>query len=96
MSSPLDDYDLIIQTTPSGVFDEYVEATTRASGILLEALYKPWPTRLVSRYEQLGGKVISGKELLVEQALYQIELFTGTKFDFKQMRSELLSVVSLD
>ena len=96
MSSPLDDYDLIIQTTPSGVFDEYADATMRASGILLEALYKPWPTRLVSRYEQLGGKVISGKELLVEQALYQIELFTGTKFDFKQMRSELLSVVSLD
>ena len=96
MSSSLDCYDLIIQTTPSGVFDEYVDGTTRASGILLEALYKPWPTKLVSRYEQLGGKIIPGKELLVEQALYQIELFSGKSFDFKRMRSELLSVVSLD
>jgi shikimate dehydrogenase len=96
MSSALDGYDLIIQTTPAGVFDEYVGATTRASGILLEALYIPWPTRLVAHYEQLGGRIISGKQLLVEQALYQIELFSGKSFDFNIMRSELLSVVSLD
>ena len=96
MSSSLDSYDLIIQTTPSGVFDQYVDGTVRAPGILLEALYKPWPTKLVAHYEKLGGRVISGKELLVEQALYQIELFSGKSFDFKKMRSELLSVISID
>ena len=94
MASALDEYDLIIQTTPTGVFDQYVDQTKRANGILLEALYKPWPTKLVDHYEKLGGKVISGKELLVEQALYQIKLFSGEKFDLSDMRSELLSVIS--
>ena len=96
MSKALDDYDLIIQTTPSGVFDEQVSNTARANGTLLEAIYKPWPTKLVERYAELGGKVISGKELLVEQALYQIELFSSTKFDFAKMRADLLSLIALD
>jgi shikimate dehydrogenase len=96
MSEPLDKYDLVIQTTPSNVFDEYVLNTTRANGVLLEALYKPWPSKLVERYEGLGGKIISGKELLVEQALHQIELFSGSKFDMADMRMNLLALIALD
>jgi shikimate dehydrogenase len=96
MSEPLDNYDLIIQTTPSNVFDQYALNTKRANGVLLEALYKPWPTKLVERYEGLGGRIISGKELLVEQALHQIELFSGNKFDFSEMRLNLLALIALD
>ena len=96
MSEPLDNYDLIIQTTPSNVFDQYAVNTVRANGVLLEALYKPWPTELVQRYEGLGGRIISGKELLVEQALHQIELFSGSKFDFAEMRLNLLALIALD
>ena len=96
MSEPLDNYDLIIQTTPSNVFDQYAMNTERANGVLLEALYKPWPTKLVERYEGLGGRIISGKELLVEQALHQIELFSVSKFDFAEMRLNLLALIALD
>ena len=96
ISEPLDNYDLIIQTTPSNVFDQYAVNTGRANGVLLEALYKPWPTELVQRYERLGGRIISGKELLVEQALHQIELFSGSKFDFADMRLNLLALIALD
>jgi shikimate dehydrogenase len=92
----LDPYDFVIQTTPAGVFDDYVENVKRANGVLLEALYKPWPTKFAQHYEALGGKVISGKELLVEQALYQIELFSGRKFNFDEMRLNLLDSISLD
>lgn len=96
MTHDLNQYDLIIQTTPAGVFDDYVSNTTRAKGTLLEALYKPSPTNLAKRYKELGGEVITGKELLVEQALFQIELFTGQKFDFTEMRSALLAVIAQD
>lgn len=96
MSAGLDPYDFIIQTTPTGVFDDYVENVKRANGVLLEALYKPWPTKFAHHYETLGGMVISGKELLVEQALYQIELFSGSKFSFEEMRLNLLDFISRD
>jgi len=96
MSAPLNGYDLIIQTTPTGVFDEYVKNTEEVTGTLLEALYKPWPTKLSEHFNGLGGKVISGKELLVEQALFQIELFAEKSFDFSSMRKELLSHILND
>jgi len=96
LADPLDSYDLIIQTTPAGSFDDYVLNTKRTSGILLEAIYKPWPTQLVKHFEELGGRVISGKELLVEQALFQIEIFSGVKFDVSEMRSALLSLIAAD
>jgi shikimate dehydrogenase len=96
LAHSLDDYDLIIQTTPAGSFDDYVLNTKRTTGVLLEAIYKPWPTKLVKHFEELGGRVISGKELLVEQALFQIEIFSGVKFDVTEMRSALLSLIASD
>ena len=96
MGTSLDSYDLIIQTTPSGAFDQYATNLNSTTGVLLECLYKPWPTPLASRFADLGGTVISGKELLVEQALFQIELFTQMKIDFAQMRQALLAHISSD
>jgi shikimate dehydrogenase len=96
MVTSLDSYDLIIQTTPSGAFDQYAASLNSATGKLLECLYKPWPTPLAARFAELGGTVISGKELLVEQALFQIELFTQMKFDFGKMRQALLAHISSD
>lgn len=96
MTHALNDYDLIVQTTPAGIFDEYVSNTVVAKGTLLEALYKPSPTSLARRYKELGGEVISGKELLVEQALFQIQLFTGQELDFAEMRKALLSAIADD
>ena len=96
MDSSLESYDLVIQTTPAQAFDPYADNLTSTSGTLVECLYKPWPTKLVARFIESGGTVISGKQLLVEQALFQIELFTNQKFDFAQMRQELLSHIALD
>jgi len=96
MATSLDSYDLIIQTTPSGVYDQYAANLKSTTGMLLECLYKPWPTPLATRFAELGGTVISGKELLVEQALFQIELFTQMKFDFTKMRQALLAHISSD
>ena len=96
MGTSLDSYDLIIQTTPSGAFDQYAANLNNTSGSVLECLYKPWPTPLASRFAELGGTVISGKDLLVEQALFQIELFTQMKIDFAQMRQALLAHISSD
>ncbi len=96
MSAALDSYDLIIQTTPSGAFDQYVTKLNSAPGKLIECLYKPWPTPLALRFAEYGGTVTSGKELLVEQALFQIELFTEMNFDFGKMRQALLEHIAFD
>ena len=96
MSAPIDSYDLVIQTTPAGAYDSFAEQVTNPAGTLIEALYKPFPTPLVTKFLDKSREVISGKELLVEQALFQIELFTGAKVDFNQMRTALLAEIAQD
>ncbi|MFY7813172.1 MAG: hypothetical protein ACOVQZ_04905, partial [Candidatus Nanopelagicaceae bacterium] len=46
----------------------------RRVDVVIDALYHPWPTLLS---ESQSGRYISGKDLLVAQALRQIELFSG-------------------
>ncbi|MGA1158846.1 MAG: hypothetical protein ACO3UT_03450 [Candidatus Nanopelagicaceae bacterium] len=47
---------------------------TRPVNLLIDALYYPWPT-LLSKTQD--SNYLSGKDLLVAQALRQIELFSG-------------------
>jgi shikimate dehydrogenase len=68
---------LVISTTPQGANDFLGELNFDAPGLLFEALYDPWPTKLASAWERAGGRVIGGLELLVGQAIEQIKLFIG-------------------
>lgn len=58
--------------------------------VIIDALYHPWPTLLSGSARDL---FLSGKDLLVAQALRQIELFTGADLArgefFKELRAAL-------
>lgn len=92
MTHNIADYELVIATVPAGASDSLEIAGGSVNGVFLEALYRPWPTKLAASWQSAGGSLISGLDLLVEQALFQIELFSGTKFDFEEMRRQLLQV----
>lgn len=66
---------LIIATTPSGATDHLIP--TQTAGVLFESLYSPWPTKLLGRWQDAGGKYIDGLDLLVEQGIGQIELMAA-------------------
>ena len=82
--------DLIISTLPSGALDPYAEKLKGGEGIFFDVLYNPWPTKASSVWL---GKIISGHELLVEQAMYQITLMTGVDFNYHLMRGKLLAAI---
>jgi shikimate dehydrogenase len=88
--SDIQDRDLIISTTPAGATDGLSIISSKAD--FFEVIYHPWPTELAKRYQNLGRQVIGGLALLVEQAIFQIQYFSGVKFDHDQMRQELLKV----
>ena len=75
------DLPLVINTTPAGAADELAETVGKEKpiGTLFDVLYHPWPTRLAAAWEQAGGGVMGGLELLIHQAALQVELMTGTK-----------------
>lgn len=68
---------LIIATTPAGATDGLVEVVPRSPGTLFDVLYEPWPTGLASAWGSRGGAVVGGLDLLVHQAVLQVEQMTG-------------------
>ncbi|MET9969033.1 shikimate dehydrogenase [Streptomyces sp. NPDC006356] len=68
---------LVIATTPAGTTDALAAAVPERPGTLFDVLYDPWPTALAARWSMYGGAVVSGLDLLVHQAVLQVEQMTG-------------------
>jgi len=76
----LPEADLMINATPAGAADGYSEKLPAlAQGVFFEALYYPWPTKMLSKWRALGGLGIDGLDLLVHQGIDQVELMTGKR-----------------
>ncbi|MET7292595.1 shikimate dehydrogenase [Streptomyces griseoloalbus] len=68
---------LVVSTTPAGVTDTLARAVPERPAALFDVLYDPWPTVLAARWSAYGGAVVSGLDLLVHQAVLQVEQMTG-------------------
>jgi shikimate dehydrogenase len=70
---------LVIATTPAGTTDALSSAVPERPATLFDVLYDPWPTELAARWSAYGGAVVSGLDLLVHQAVLQVEQMTGRR-----------------
>ncbi len=68
---------LVVNTTPAGAADELAASVAKPVGTLFDVIYHPWPTRLAAAWQQAGGTVFGGLDLLIHQAALQVELMTG-------------------
>ncbi|MGI9163805.1 MAG: shikimate dehydrogenase [Mycobacterium sp.] len=80
--------DVLVSTIPADA------AAGHASGfasvpVLLDAIYDPWPTPLASAVTAAGGEVISGLQMLLNQAFSQVEQFTGRPAPRREMTAAL-------
>ncbi|MEY9927710.1 shikimate dehydrogenase [Catenulispora sp. GP43] len=69
--------ELVISTTPAGATDGLAASVPASPGTLFDVLYHPWPTPLAAAWADRGGAVLGGLDLLVHQAVLQVELMTG-------------------
>jgi len=68
---------LTVATTPAGTTDALAAAVPDRPGTLFDVLYEPWPTALAAAWSDRGGAVVGGLDLLVHQAVLQVERMTG-------------------
>ncbi|MGW2130910.1 shikimate dehydrogenase [Streptomyces coelicoflavus] len=68
---------LVVATTPAGATDALATAVPERPATLFDVLYDPWPTALAARWSAYGGAVVSGLDLLLHQAVLQVEQMTG-------------------
>lgn len=73
----LPESDLLISTVTAGAADSVAQLAADTQCTIFDAIYHPWPTEL-GRAGLAGGRtVFSGLDMLVGQALTQVELMTG-------------------
>ncbi|MCX6418778.1 MAG: shikimate dehydrogenase [Actinobacteria bacterium] len=78
------DRPVVMNTAPAEVAGQL--APPQEAGFLFDAIYYPWPTPLASNW---AGEVLSGLDLLVHQALGQVELMTGATVPIAVLRAAL-------
>ncbi|MFX0576566.1 shikimate dehydrogenase [Nocardia nepalensis] len=66
----------VVSTIPAEAAAVVAEAVA-AAPVVLDAIYNPWPTPLAVAVARAGHTVVSGLEMLLNQAYGQVEQFTG-------------------
>jgi shikimate dehydrogenase len=87
-------YDLVINATPAGASDELANFVQKnLESTLFDVNYKPWPSLLAQRWEDSGGKVINGLELLLFQGIEALEIVLNRKLDRLVLANHLRGVL---
>jgi shikimate dehydrogenase len=88
--------DVVINTTSCGMYPLQVNdlpfpARNLIRGmVVMDVVYTPLNTRLLSIAREKGCKIIDGLSMFVAQAAAQFELWTGLKPDTQAMRDAVL------
>ncbi|MEV6066398.1 shikimate dehydrogenase [Nocardia sp. NPDC052001] len=82
------DIDAVVSTVPAAGAEPIAEAVAHAP-VVLDAIYNPWPTPLAAAVTRAGHTVVSGLEMLLNQAYGQVEQFTGQPAPRAEMAAAL-------
>lgn len=85
----LSSFALVVNTTPGDSASIFVGQINTTDAIFFEVLYNPWPTTLLSKFRQKGNLAIDGLDLLIHQAISQVQLFSGHIVDRGSMAQQL-------
>jgi shikimate dehydrogenase len=83
-----------VNTTPAGAADLLADSLFSGDcNLLFDVIYKPWPTVLGARWEDSGGTVINGIELLLYQGIQQLELALDRSLNESELASHLRPIL---
>lgn len=68
--------DVVVSTLPGHAEHDVRVPDTVADVPLLDVAYDPWPTALGAAWRAAGGRLLHGLDMLIEQAVLQVRVFT--------------------
>lgn len=74
----VDGADVVAWTLPNGVaLDRELPADARRESVALDVTYDPWPGPLAAQWLAVCGRVASGRDMLLHQAVRQVRFFVS-------------------
>lgn len=89
LDEPGEPGDVLVSTIPAAAQTPALVALAERAGVVFEVVYDPWPTPLAATARRHGRPLVSGVDLLVHQAAFQVELMTGLPAPLAAMRAAL-------
>jgi shikimate dehydrogenase len=87
--------DAVVSTIPSAAVAALTDGLTAGRAPLgcavLDVVYDPYPSALLTAVAARGGRTASGLEMLLHQAVAQVELMTGRRPDEEPMRAAMMA-----
>jgi shikimate dehydrogenase len=77
--------EVLVSTIPAGAQEPDLVRRCADMPVVFEVLYDPWPTPLAAA--AADRVLVSGLDLLVHQAAYQFEVYTGSPAPLAEMRA---------
>ena len=105
LADVMGDAPVVISTLPANALPVHVlpwnaptgrvleQRSANTGHVLLDVVYTGWPTPLARAFQDTGGSVVSGLEMLVHQAAEQVRLMTGLCPPVDQMRAAGLAAM---
>ncbi len=99
LENELEDADILINTTPVGMYPQIKQETLVNAGMMHENLivndlvYNPQKTRLLTECEKAGAKPLSGIKMLIYQGMKSFEIWTGIYPSFDVFENALKKVI---
>jgi shikimate dehydrogenase len=91
-SAAIREADVVVSTLPGGAADPLTGAGPGT--VVIDVVYAPWPTPFAAAAAGAGARVVSGLEMLLHQAVAQVELMTGRPGPVAEMRAALDAAVA--
>lgn len=74
--------DIVAWTLPNGVpLRASLPFDARTTAVALDVTYHPWPGPLAAQWLEVGGRVASGRDMLLHQAVRQVRFFVSGQTD---------------
>jgi shikimate dehydrogenase len=89
LGDPPADADLLVSTIPASAQTPAVLALVDNVAAVFEVVYDPWPTPFAQRAREGSQVLVSGVDLLVHQAVLQVELMAGQRPSVAALRAAL-------
>lgn len=74
--------DVVAWTLPNGVgLRQQLPFDARTTAVALDVTYHPWPGPLAAQWLEVGGRIASGRDMLLHQAVRQVRFFVSGQTD---------------